>query len=245
MLEEERRVSSVNLEEETKRFIDDLIEKFNQEWKTGYTYTADNLEKFESADCTHLEDLQITKDSLLYVQALVKMAIRHLSPSDFPTLFKDETIAYDEVTDWNDSGGLCIYTSVLLYYLLKEEGYGKNQLKYVQGYYTHQTQTQIAQLFYKDITGLHSFVTWKGYVLDASILQLEDYYGTDQNNLFTIGEFADGTQYYGWVEEKTTPYKYAKRMAKKQGLSLDDWIQYHKRKEKEFVGFLKQQNGDL
>ncbi len=240
MLENEGCVSNVNSEDEMKRFINDLIDKFNKEWRTGYRYNPNDLKTFESKDCTHLPDLQITKSSLLYVQSLVKMAIRHLSPSDFPTLFREESIAYDEVTDWNDRGGLCIYASVLLYYLLREEGYGNNQVKYVQGYFTHETQTQIAQLFYKDIAGLHSFITWKGYVLDPSILQLEDYYGTDQNNLFTIGEFAPGTQYFGWEEEKTTPYQYAKRMAKKQGLSLEDWINYHKEKEAEFAKFLKE-----
>ena len=134
-----------------------------------------------------------------------------------------------EIVEWDQRGGLCIYASVLLWCLIRENSIvADSELKYIQGLYNHPTNHSVMMMF-DDITtntGLHAFITVKGAVVDFSIYQeacvfdLGDY-------PFIIGEIPDGMILSGWVESEGVIKEYAREIAEFSGMTYHEWIAKH------------------
>ncbi|MCM3738382.1 hypothetical protein M3215_22020 [Bacillus cytotoxicus] len=149
-------------------------------------------------------------------------------------------IGKKEIPSLRDTkGDLCIYASVLLYLLLLEtKCVTKNNLKFLQGYYHHEFMEQhIFHNTYKHgAFGLHSYIELNDYVIDTTIHQIDFiFYPGAHREFHFIGETTEGTNLYGYEEGYKTVYKYAKKIAKSNKLTVEEWLQHHKEKMNDYV----------
>ncbi|AEA19379.1 hypothetical protein P9Z99_34360 [Bacillus thuringiensis] len=114
--------------------IKNISSVFKKEWLTSYDYQKQKPIHYQSQQAPgHLFTSQTIKP-ILYLTKLTHAALYedHNLVSSF--LKKGDT-AWKEVLKYNQNGGLCIYASVLLYYLLLESNeISKNRLSFMQGY---------------------------------------------------------------------------------------------------------------
>lgn len=134
----------------------------------------------------------------------------------------------EEARYYDEKGILCVYFSVILYcLLLKDKLATKDELKLMIGYIHYHTHN----LFYnellniQEITGFHSWLTYQGSVLDVSIIQ--EHTTFDFTNGYIVGQIPDGLEMYGIGEGWATVERYARKFARRMGLKVKQWIQYH------------------
>ncbi|WPS85297.1 hypothetical protein SMD22_01330 (plasmid) [Brevibacillus halotolerans] len=143
----------------------------------------------------------------------------------------------DEVIHYEQKGQLCVHMSVLTYALLYYNNISdEKQMKYVQGYYHHETQTNdwIAGLLGNEHVGSHAWITIGKAVVDISIKQEELFFSFGAYPII-LGIVPSGMTLKGFTEPKKTVNKYIETFAKRRNLSTQEWIEYHNLKMEKFA----------
>ena len=209
------------------------------QWITSYDYSNINPMEYKSKHLLESKKRNFEyASSIIYVQTI----------SECIEFCKTDTLdkqAAEEALKWDDEEMLCVYTSVLLWCLLYENGvFSANEMKLAQGYFTHINQGILETLgVFGDVPsyklGLHAWVEVSGSVIDLSIVQEQStfrFHGIPS----IIEEIPAGMELTGWEEGKETVKRYARQIAKEQNMKYYDWINYHKlQAEKMIVGHLK------
>ncbi|MCC2327612.1 hypothetical protein ABR773_28905 [Bacillus cereus] len=218
--------------------IKNISSVFKKEWLTSYDYQKQKPIHYQSQQAPgHLFTSQTIKP-ILYLTKLTHAALYedHNLVSSF--LKKGDT-AWKEVLKYNQNGGLCIYASVLLYYLLLESNeISKNRLSFMQGYYHHEFHDQhiLKNMYQNGAFGLHSYILFEDYVIDTTIHQVAfNFYPGEHKEFNFIGETTGGINLYGFKETNRTVYKYAKKFAKNSNMTTEEWIKYHQSKMNEYI----------
>ncbi|WBL16859.1 hypothetical protein [Sutcliffiella sp. NC1] len=107
----------------------------------------------------------------------VPFCLSYVNKLSFTAMYGDSDLQdkFDltEINEWNDNGGLCIYTSVLLYCLLSITD-SRGKVEYVQGFFHFDGIYNM--MFSEGTMGLHAFLVMDKYVIDVFIQQLQDYF---------------------------------------------------------------------
>lgn len=129
-------------------------------------------------------------------------------------------------------GIACIYTSVLLYLLMKkyDSEFTKKNVCFMYGFYQYEINTIPHNCFSilpfsKKQMGLHCFLSINSCLFDCSLVKQESYLFNFESELF--GDTPEGLNIYGYIESEETIYKYAELFANVNNQSIDEWINYH------------------
>lgn len=218
--------------------VKNISSVFKKEWLTSYDYKKQKPIHYQSQQAPeHLFNAQTIKP-ILYLTKLTHAALYEDHNLVSPFLKKEDT-AWKEVLKYNENGGLCIYASVLLYYLLLESNeISKNKLSFMQGYYHHEFPDQhlLKNTYQNGAFGLHSYILFEDYVIDTTIHQVAfNFYPGEHKEFNFIGETTGGINLYGFKETNKTVHKYAKKIARDSNMTIEEWIEYHQSKMNEYI----------
>ncbi|MFF2531305.1 hypothetical protein ACFVS2_20595 [Brevibacillus sp. NPDC058079] len=135
----------------------------------------------------------------------------------------------DEVLYYEQKGQLCVHMSIITYALLYHNNIAdEKRMKYVQGYYHHETRTNnwIAGLMGNAHIGSHAWITIGKAVVDVSIKQEELFFDFGTYPII-LGKVPSGMTLKGFTEPKKTVNKYMETFAKRRNVSIQEWIEYH------------------
>lgn len=129
-------------------------------------------------------------------------------------------------------GIACIYTSVLLYLLMKKYNsqFTQKNVCFMYGFYQYEINTTPDNFFSlfpfsKKQQGLHCFLSIDSCLFDCSLAKQESCLFNFESELF--GDTPAGLNIYGYAESEETIYKYAELFADVNKQSIDEWINYH------------------
>ncbi|HDR8481120.1 hypothetical protein IRV17_28660 [Bacillus cereus] len=229
-----------NFQKTHNEAIKKISSVFKKEWLTSYDYKKQNPLLYHTQKAPDHLFTARTIQPVLYLTKLTHSALYEDYSLVSPFLKKDDT-AWTEALKYNEKGGLCIYASVLLYYLLLETNeVSKNKLSFMQGYYHHEFQDQhfLKHIYQNGAFGLHSYILFDDYVIDTTIHQIAfNYYPGEHKEFNFIGETTGGINLYGFKETNKTVHKYAKKFARESNMTTDEWIQYHQLKMNEYISY--------
>ncbi|HDR8025285.1 TPA: hypothetical protein QCY54_004318 [Bacillus cereus] len=218
--------------------IKNISSVLKKEWLTSYDYKRQKPTHYQSQRAPGDLFTAQTIKPILYLTKLTHAALYedHNLVSSF--LKKDDT-AWKEVLKHNKNGGLCIYASVLLHYLLLASNeISMNKLSFMQGYYHHEFHDQhiLKNMYQNGVFGLHSYLLYEGYVVDTTIHQIAfNYYPGEHKEFNFIGEITGGINLYGFKETNKTVHKYAKKFARDSDKTIEAWINYHQSIMNEYI----------
>ncbi|MDX5960320.1 hypothetical protein SIL04_22725 [Bacillus cereus group sp. BfR-BA-00331] len=210
--------------------IKNISTVFKKKWITSYDYTKQNILHYQSKKVPGQLFTNQTIKPILYLTKLTHAALYedHNLVSSFLT---KEDVAWKETLKYNEKGGLCIYASVLLYYLLlKTNEVSKNKLSFMQGFYHHEFHKNhfLNNIYQNGAFGLHSYILFDGYLIDTTIHQIAfNYYPGEHTEFSFIGETTAGINLYGFKETNKIVHKYAKKIARESNMTIEEWIEYH------------------
>ncbi|MGU9545647.1 hypothetical protein [Bacillus cereus] len=210
--------------------IKNISAVFKKKWITSYDYTKQNILHYQSKKVPGQLFTNQTIKPILYLTKLTHAALYedHNLVSSFLT---KEDVAWKETLKYNEKGGLCIYASVLLYYLLlKTNEVSKNKLSFMQGFYHHEFHKNhfLNNIYQNGAFGLHSYILFDGYLIDTTIHQIAfNYYPGEHTEFSFIGETTAGINLYGFKETNKIVHKYAKKIARESNMTIEEWIEYH------------------
>ncbi|MEC3439320.1 hypothetical protein P9136_21710, partial [Bacillus cereus] len=179
--------------------IKNISTVFKKKWITSYDYTKQNILHYQSKKVPGQLFTNQTIKPILYLTKLTHAALYedHNLVSSFLT---KEDVAWKETLKYNEKGGLCIYASVLLYYLLlKTNEVSKNKLSFMQGFYHHEFHKNhfLNNIYQNGAFGLHSYILFDGYLIDTTIHQIAfNYYPGEHTEFSFIGETTAGINLY-------------------------------------------------
>lgn len=212
-----------------EQFANEVTQLFDSKWITGYDYSAVPITKYSEKDLgNEIAENPHFFRNMCYVSRLVHCALLN-DFSFFEELCDKDDLAIKEIDKWNSNGGLCIYSSVLLFGLLS---YNKvadhSSMKYHQGFLEYEfPEGSLPKMFYPKTMGLHAWLTINGSVVDPSIMQLREHYGIEEE-FHVTGQFIDGLQYHGYTEKDRTPFTYLEKIGNESTYgNLDKWIHHH------------------
>lgn len=200
-----------------------VVEKFEQKWKQGYKYEAATVQRYTGGP-------QPFSTIIGCVETYCSQAAGVFHSQNVLPVPKQ---LKDEVMDWEDAGGFCIYLSVLACCLLDRLGtYKPGDIKLIQGFYKHDLRADWPDFIpWGPVqTGIHAFLTLGDAVFDFTIKVQEGEFfdfGTDDQLPFLCGPVPDGFELWGWPEDFKTVKEYARQIARKGGLNYYDWINGH------------------
>lgn len=211
---------------------------FKKEWLTSYDYKTQKPLYYQSQKAPGQLFNAQTIQPILYLTKLSHAALYedHNLVSSF--LGKD-SLAWKEALKYNEKGGLCIYVSILFYYLLLETNeIPKNKLSFMQGYYHHEFHDQhiYKNMYQQGAFGLHSYILFDEYVIDTTIHQIAfNFYPTEHREFNFIEETTGNIDLYGFKETHKTVHKYAKKFARVFNMTTEEWIEYHKSTMNDYI----------
>ncbi|MDH6674252.1 hypothetical protein M2277_004944 [Paenibacillus sp. LBL] len=199
---------------------------YNEKFITSFDYESKEMERFKGLKLNGSLASNIDFiSSLSYIGFLFEI-IRDWNPTgtDLPKPI------LDELFEWEKNGGQCIYLSFLLYALLRNDGISDSNITYCQGMYWHKCRDDnpLGKLLGENQSGLHAWLEVKGAIVDISIGQEEQFFDF-KGPAMVLGELPSGLDYYGFRESKSTPKEYARKAARKMGLTYVEWVSTHKR----------------
>lgn len=215
--------------------IKEIYKVFSHKLHVGFDYRNRTITEFKRNSIS-LNNKENTKFmfKVMYVNVLAHYAT--FKDDGLLGELVNEDIAKEFLT-YNDEGALCMFSSVLLYELLladKElKSFNAKTLKYIQGYYKHQTREgTFVRMMSPQLVGIHAFLTFNNAVIDTTIQQIEDEYD-NAYMYFIAGEeggkvASDIAQWYGVTEKTTTIDKYTQDYVQRFGYkNKKQWIKKH------------------
>ena len=206
-----------------EQMLELTISTFENKWRMSHDYRRAAPTVFESFPL----DFEI-KSNTEFMSFVCYLAFLNESMVTGKHSAMDEWLR-KEVVEWDRRGGLCIYTSVLLWCLIRENNIvADSELKYIQGLYNHPTNHSVMATIdnITNHTGLHAFITLKGAVVDFSIIQ-EGYVFNLGDYPFIIGEIPSEMILNGWTESEDIVKQYAREIAGFSGMTYHEWIAKH------------------
>lgn len=193
---------------------------FELDWKISKKYIFDDLQTYQSKSLNYKLRRNPQFATICLYMAFITNQYGNYKFDEIPKL------AFNELSAWDGKGGFCIYSSVLSFCLLYENGiFNVDELRLVQGYYKHPTQGLLSVLTEsKWQVGLHSFITAQGSVIDFGICQEMCVFDFDG---YILGDIPDGMEMYGWEEDITIVKAYAREIARESGMTYREWINRH------------------
>lgn len=151
--------------------------------------------------------------------------IENASTSD-----EDLKLLGNEICYIEEEGIACIYTSVLLYMLIrKSDKRLVKDINFIQGFFHHLLRDDFYSFIpmSKHQQGVHSFLSYKNsLVIDCSaVKQNQAFFEFDIPVIF--GNKPIEFELYGYEESKETIFKYASKFSKINFNSIDEWVEYH------------------
>ncbi len=202
--------------------VEKMIVGFKEKWRTGYEYNSNHLVLFRGAKVPAEIQTELYM-CLFYMGYLYKLADR----LDQNVLNLDETLMR-QVNNYQNKGGLCIYLSVVLYWILrKHTNINKKLLHYCQGLYriTFEELDDIL-LHGPGRDGLHAWLEINKSIVDISIKQIEAFYDFKGAPII-LGEVPADLELIGFRETHECVKAYAKQLANEVGLNRKEWIKQH------------------
>ncbi|MGH0589655.1 hypothetical protein ACQVQY_26980 [Bacillus mycoides] len=218
--------------------IKTISSTFKKEWLTSYDYKKEKPLHYQSQKAPGQLFTRKTIKPILYLTRLTHSALYedHNLVSSF---LKKDDVAWKETLKYNEKGGLCIYASVLLYYLLlKTNEVSKNKLSFMQGFYHHEFHEKhlFKNMYQNGAFGLHSYILFDGYLIDTTIHQIAfNFYPGEHKEFSFIGETTAGINLYGFKETNKIIHKYAKKIARESNMTTEEWIEYHQSRMNEYL----------
>ncbi|PLS19424.1 hypothetical protein CVD28_03135 [Bacillus sp. M6-12] len=203
--------------------VSHVIKTVKDRWLHSYPYSTENAIEFVSKHPEKLLNKEMFRVHALYLN----MLFRSLTKKD--SLIKNEEVL-NEVAHWDNKGGLCIYLSVLMYSLLLEDKVAnRNELRYIQGFTTYQSQNPFWKLVSSDTTMLnfHAWLSYKDSVLDFSIGQERENIQLGEKD-YLVGDIPEGMKMVGFKENHKTVQKYVKMFADYRKMNEKEWVLEHK-----------------
>lgn len=217
---------------ETPVQIANEVSEFLNKTTTSYRYTSKNFASYnERKDVIkQAQNKHYFAKNIYYVTKLVHHIRTNETNESLESPLK-------ETRYWNDKGKLCFFASVLLYHLLiYDDVFESKDLKYVQGFYRfHIPKDHFLKMFgvFNWISGAHAFLHVHGAVIDVSVQQVYDNIDDYEPHIILGENHTQDIELYGYQETAKTIKKYAYRMAKKQGKTINEWIRHHHEKSEE------------
>lgn len=199
-----------------------IIGRWKENWFTGYEYTGKDPERFTGAP---LPFDRMQSAGMLAAGTYVGNLFTACHGHNYELV--EHELAMKEVLQSDREGGLCIYISVLLRALLIKMGVAPAaDVQLVQGYYKHALREDFPFEWGKFHSGLHAWVAVGDSVLDCSIGQEEMFFDF-KDKPFIFGPVPEGLELVGYRELSRVADRYARRYAKRAGLTIDVWAQKH------------------
>jgi hypothetical protein len=223
-----------------------ILPFWEKRWIQGYKYNPKNVLHFPPKPLVLPPNLlgHTVNKNIRYVFHGVLAVMYDMTPDNKQGQFVDvDDLLLEQLNYYDKHQGLCIYASVLLYCLLREESIIDNKkIKYVQGF----ARTIPSPNYKLPSTGkptdvmytLHAFVTYDDAVIDLTAAQLSKYLDDLLDPPFVIGEQGykyDIFKYYGYKEYPTTAERYAKMFAKEANMTYEQWINHHKKQALKYM----------
>lgn len=126
-------------------------------------------------------------------------------------------------------GIACIYTSVLLYMMLKKQSEDLVQdINLIQGFYHHLLREDFFSFIpmNKNQQGLHCWLSYKSLIIDCSAVKQNKMF-FEFDNALLVGFAPNGFELYGYKETEETILKYAEIFSKISFNSIDEWVMSH------------------
>lgn len=203
------------------REIDKLVKR---KWVQSKTYTPDDFVVFSSKEIAPaiLESPLFIKN-VLYVDNLY----RTLSKVQYYDISKR---IEDEISQWDDDGGLCIYLSVVMYWLFFFDKLCKKEnMNLVQGFVRY-PPSPFAKMFNPSDTLLTSFHSWLSVndcVIDLSIRQEAGFFDFKNSSPIILGKLPEDLIMKGIKEPENTVLVYTAKILNKYNMDFTDWLKEH------------------
>ncbi|WP_028560620.1 hypothetical protein [Paenibacillus pinihumi] len=204
--------------------IIEILEEFKKTWFVGFDYKIDDVISFDGKEFFESHENQISI-LLFYIQYLYANADKE------NVLYIDENTK-QELYWHQNNGGLCIYLSIVLYFLLRTYSEIENDnIIYCQGYYdvTVNDLDTFLECGQAGKIGLHAWLEVNDSVVDVSIKQIENerIYKFKEKPFYVLGKVPEGIEYNGFRETHSCAKKYVKKMIKSNGIKREEWIHNH------------------
>lgn len=216
------RVSASALSKEER--IEHVQETVLSKWVQSYVYHKGNAVDFQSTPPPSAKQEGLFQIYLFYMTLLFEELLHRES-----TFITDTTIK-EELSHWDDEGGLCIYMSVLLYGLIEQDDVlDVDDLMLVQGYNAYQSNNPFVQAIFNnpEFINFHVWLSYKGSVIDISVAQERESYQFEGKE-YILGEIPEGFKMVGFIETKETVHKYMENFSSRIGMSVNEWLLFHK-----------------
>ena len=212
-----------------------FYEVFKEKWFVSYDYVKTAPIHFKSKDIDIKLNHNFT-EALHYCNSTSYKICNY----DFEVMHK---VLRKEVEHYEMIGGSCIYNAVLLYNLLiHNKVCDPEDLNLVQGYYKHKVREDypLASIFGKTHRGLHTWLSYKGAVIDCMIASQEGKFFDFGDIPIILGIMPEGFELIGYEEPYETVKKYTKQIIKNSRIGYKSWIEIHNTMSKlEFLEELK------
>ena len=210
-----------------KDIVSSINSLFKHHWIRGNSYIKQNPELMRSKKLSGLIKERETVNILGYINTLVNSIERN----HFKELNDIHPLIGNELSHWDEEGGLCIYISVLTYGLLtRTNTIPKSNINYYQGYYDFKLREDFPPFipFPERQLGLHAWLTVNGSLLDLTANQNKTVFDFqfDKINMI-LGEFPSGYNLYGFKESEETIEAYYKLFNEWCGLTIEEWFDLH------------------
>jgi len=193
---------------------------FEADWKVSRKYIVDEVKPYKSKPINNSK----IKSQFATIYLYLEFITNHYAEYKFDGI---PELAQKELYTWDNKGGFCIYSSILSFCLLYEDGiFNNDDLKLVQGFYKHPTQgiLQLLNCTGQQV-GIHAFITADGAVIDFGICQEKCVFDFDG---YILGDIPEGMELYGWEEDFQIVKAYAREIARESGMTYRNWIERHK-----------------
>jgi hypothetical protein len=193
-------------------------------WFQSYEYKKSKAIVFVSKPVPPVKKEELFRLNCFYVNLL----FQEFNKKDSELLLHQGV--KDEVSFWNDEGGLCIYLSVVLYALLTEDNIcNRHDLRFVQGVTSYHATNPMVQAMFgnAEMVNFHAWLSYKGTVLDFSVGQEAEFIDLGDSGSI-MGEIPKGMTMIGFKENDKTVERYIKRFAEHRNMTEKQWIIEHK-----------------
>jgi hypothetical protein len=213
-----------------KEIIECTYNNVSKYWKVSYNYTEVKPIYFGSKPLKKEYKLNV---NFIKYSFYIHQIASYTLPISINIISYDEKL-HNEILRVDEEGSYCIYASVLLYLLLGE--LAEKDCYLVQGFYRYNLREDFPSdllPFSKIQMGFHAFLEYHGSIIDLCLYPQNMYHFDFKDKQMIMGIIPSGMQLVGFRETKDIVFEYAKDYAKAMNMTLDEWLDFHKRKADE------------